>query len=313
MTKTDTEYNIRYVRNRLIDKGKWDACILSSDLPLIYATSTYLDGMCHQWDALITDDYAVVMPLPWKKKWMLAYVYSPYFVIAGGVFGKEVSEALLTAFIKAIPHRFLLIDLDLNERNFFPDTLLKDNILFKQRRNTWLPLNRSYEDIFADYNTSVKRKLKKAASHHFCVDKSLQTERVINLYKQYYRNQDSVVSRFDFANMISLLGEKLSNQTRTYILSFPDGEVCAFYLLLFDDNYVYWLLGGSTEKGKESNAFYYLTDAVIRDFADSNRTFRFEGSDHEGIQFFNRQFGGQTVHYPRIKINRLPWPLRYLK
>ncbi len=313
MTKKDTEYHIRYLPNHLVDKQKWDACISSSDLPLVYAKSVYLDEMCRRWDALVLNDYEAVMPLPWNKKWLLAYVYSPYFVIAGGLFGRGISERLLLAFIAAIPQQYRLIDLDLNEHNFFPDALSVEHILCRQRRNTWLSLKHSYEHLFSNYSTGAKRKLKKANSYHFSIDKSKQVKKVIALYKQHYKNQDSVVSRFGFTKMIALLDGKLADQTRTYILSFPDGEVCAFYLLLYDDNFVYWLIGGSTGKGKEAAAFYYLTDAVIRDFSNSNRTFRFEGSDHEGIHFFNSQFGGQTVYYPHIKINRLPWPLRHLK
>ena len=313
MLMSDAEHTIRYLPNQMIDTEKWDTCIASSQLPLIYATSVYLNGMCPHWDALIFGDYKAIMPLPWNRKWMVKYVYSPYFVIAGGMFGKEITEDIFRKFIMAVPKSFSYVDLDLNELNFFQSIFSQEALSFRQRRNTILSLHQPYTTIFSAYSSQAKRKLKKAAGYHFSVDKSLQIEKVIALYKQYYGKQDSVVLRFNFSNMIALLTGKLAPQTKTYTLSFPDGNICAFYLLLFDENYVYWLLGGSTTRGKEAVAFYHLTDVVIQDFANTPRMFRFEGSDHDGIHFFNQQFGGQTVLYPRININRLPWPFRHLK
>ena len=55
------------------------------------------------------------------------------------------------------------------------------------------------------------------------------------------------------------------------------------------------------------------TDAAIKDFSGSSKTFRFEGSDKEGIAFFNSQFGSFETEYLRIKMNSLPWPVNYLK
>ena len=82
---------------------------------------------------------------------------------------------------------------------------------------------------------------------------------------------------------------------------------------MFDEKYVYSLIGGSTKEGKEWGAFYLLTDAAIQSFANTNKIFRFEGSDKEGIAFFNQQFGSYPVSYPHIKMNKLHWPLKWLK
>src|SRR5436305_12201107 len=94
--QTDNNH-IRYVLNQEIDKEKWDACLLSSDNPLIYARSSFLNSMCRYWDGLVLNDYEAIMPLPWGRKWRVRYIYSPYFVVAGGVFGKGVNAELIAA------------------------------------------------------------------------------------------------------------------------------------------------------------------------------------------------------------------------
>lgn len=99
----------------------------------------------------------------------------------------------------------------------------------------------------------------------------------------------------------------------TYLARTPDGEVLAFYLVLRDDKFVYSVLGGSTETGKENGVFYLLTDAVIQDHCNTDRIFRFEGSDLPGIAFFNAQFGSHPVQYSHLVLNKLPFPLNLLK
>ncbi|HRQ50472.1 MAG TPA: hypothetical protein PLR74_08050 [Agriterribacter sp.] len=83
--------------------------------------------------------------------------------------------------------------------------------------------------------------------------------------------------------------------------------------MLYDNNFVYSLVGGSTAKGKTMGAFYLLTDTAIQDHAGTNKTFRFEGSDISGIAFFNRQFGSTPVYYWHVRMNRLPFPVKFFK
>jgi len=70
---------LSYLPYKQIDKVKWDACIRHSMNRLIYAESVYLDHMAVNWDAIVLNDYEAVMPLPWKKKLGIRYLYQPSF------------------------------------------------------------------------------------------------------------------------------------------------------------------------------------------------------------------------------------------
>ncbi|MBT3423267.1 MAG: hypothetical protein HN431_10725, partial [Bacteroidetes bacterium] len=60
-----------------IDKAKWDACIEHSSRPSVYAISWYLDAVSPEWMGLIKADYTEVIPICWRKKWGVKYVYQP--------------------------------------------------------------------------------------------------------------------------------------------------------------------------------------------------------------------------------------------
>ena len=81
---------IKYLLYQQVDKQKWDACIGSANNGLIYGYSTYLDAMANNWDALVSGDYELVMPLPWRKKYGVYYLYQPFLTACLGVFGNNV-------------------------------------------------------------------------------------------------------------------------------------------------------------------------------------------------------------------------------
>ena len=43
---------IKFVKNKDIDRTKWDRCINNSTSGIAYASSWYLDRICQHWDAL---------------------------------------------------------------------------------------------------------------------------------------------------------------------------------------------------------------------------------------------------------------------
>src|SRR5256885_4359876 len=114
--------NLQYLDRSQVDTGKWDRCIDNASNGLIYAYSFYLDHMCTQWDALVLNDYEVVMPIPKRKKWGIQYVYQPAFIASLGVFGKNITREVFNEFIQAIPAKYKLTDIKINYGNLFGDT-----------------------------------------------------------------------------------------------------------------------------------------------------------------------------------------------
>ena len=168
---------IAYLPYKSIDKKKWDNCIVSADNCLIYATSFYLDAMSENWDALVLDDYKAVMPLTWKKKYSIHYLYQPFFVACLGVFGKKNTAGIVDSFLNAIPAKFKYWDIYLNHGNFFQLQHFK----LYERKNYVLPLQKAYESLYESFRDNIKRNIKKAEKLNCIIKKDFAVDDVIKL------------------------------------------------------------------------------------------------------------------------------------
>lgn len=304
---------VQYLQRRAIDEVRWNQCIAAADNGLIYACSWYLDNMAQQWDALVLGDYQAVMPLPWRKKYGIYYLYQPYFMPALGVFG-SAGNPDITGFLQSIPPKFRYWDIDINETCPLSTTLTDHSLYTTRRSNLLLQLHDDYAGVSSRYSRLAKRSLAKAQQHNLTIVRNHPPEHIISLYQKDYHKAHPNITDQDYRSLLNccnIAAEK--HLLHAYTACTPEGEVVAYYLVLHDTRFVYSLIGGSTVKGKTMGAFYLLTDAAIHDHAGSGRVFRFEGSDLPGIAFFNQQFGATPIWYEHLIRNRLPFPLCYFK
>ena len=303
---------ISYLSHAGIDKLKWDRCIETAANGLIYASSYYLDAMSDNWDALILNDYEVVMPLVWKKKYGFNYLYQPFFIGSLGIFG-NVSDKTVNQLLNAIPNQFKYADIDFKENIINPEKITLKNAQLKKRNNFLLDLNKKYPEIYKDYKRLTTRMIKKAAENKVEIIKSCEPFEVIEFYEKNYKNEHKNIKSRDYKRLLAATNIAFEKGKAATWLAKKNGETIASYMILKDEKFIYSLIGGSNQQGKKYGAFYLLTDAAIKDYAETKRIFRFEGSDKKGIAFFNSQFNPAPVHYYHLKLNRLPWPVKLLK
>lgn len=300
---------IHYIQYEEIDKTKWDSCIENADNSLVYGYSWWLDNISPGWHALVLNDYDAVMPLTWRKKYGICYLYQPFCTAALGVFYKPGINVKADDFLNAIPAKFKYWDIDINEQNVVENK----SVVTYTRINQLLDLSGGYDNIQNAYSRLAKRKLSKAKENGLMLKKAVSPKTIIDLYKNEYRQQHKGTPG-DYISLAECCETAMhKGLVETYIAASSGDETVAFYIVLKDKNFVYSLLGGSTAKGKDTGAFYFLTDAAIKHHCIPGKTFRFEGSDIEGIAFFNSQFGAVPKHYLHVKQNNLPFPLRMLK
>src|SRR5687768_4590962 len=109
-----TSTAILYLKHDEIDKDKYDACVVSAVNSLIYARSFYLDNMCPEWDALVSEDYSWVMPITWNTSWGVKYLYQPAFSQQLGVFRKEYTIIPWQGIIEILKSRYSFWEISLN-------------------------------------------------------------------------------------------------------------------------------------------------------------------------------------------------------
>lgn len=302
---------VQYVLHGNIDRKKWDECIARSFNGIAYAYSWYLDIVSPNWDALIKDDYKSVMPLTWRKKYGIKYLYQPFFTQQLGVFSVEKSDTYLVKnFLEAIPKQFQFIEINLNTFNLseFSDIPVKANLTHE------LDLIESYEIIAKNYSENLKRNLKKAANNKLKMNFVNQPEAVIKLFKQ---NRGVTISNLKEADYktLSVLMEQAIKRGKGQIIHVLNeaNDLCAGAFFIESNNKVVFLFSGLSEEGKKLTAMPFLIDSFIRENAGKNITLDFEGSNDANLARFYKSFGSKECFYKRVRINRLPFPINKLK
>jgi hypothetical protein len=304
------QQHLQYLHRNQIDTAKWDQCIARAANGLLYAHSFYLDHMASAWDALVLGDYEAVMPLTWRKKFGIHYLYQPFVTYPLGVFAEGViDEALMLRFISNIPAKFKFIDIDLNTAN----NCLSHSFV-SLRNNYVLPLTGSYEEIQQGYNRHARRKLKKAREAGLKVAEGVAIEKIAEL-SYHFMNEKDKVPRIDYDRFIRLYKniQPHVESCNTIVAIDAAGDIISSDIHIVHNKRIYSLLAGNRPQSNECGAFYFVLDRLIKKYAGTGYLFDFEGSDVPGIAFLFECLGAQLTRFPHLTINRLPPVLRWLK
>jgi hypothetical protein len=304
-----TDRQLKYLSQNEIDKKKWDDCIRTAPNGLIYAYSFYLDAMAKHWDALVLGDYETVMPLTWNKKYGFHYLYQPAFTASLGVFGKNVNEESVKQFLDAVPAKFRLIEIALNAGNNFPAVFNN----YWPRNNFILELGKPCEELQNAYRDNHKRNIAKATQLGCRVSKQVSVEEVIKLNEEQLKHTNGTRPE-DYPHFKKLY-YYLKGQGKADVYAIVDAnkKVLASAVFFFSHNRAYYIMVGNHPDGKTIGASHALIDAFIKDHACQNLILDFEGSDILNLAFFYSGFGAKDEIYPWLKINRLPFYLKWMK
>lgn len=305
----DNRLSIQYVQRDKIDIEKWDYCITRSPNGLIYSYSYYLDHMAKHWAALVLNNYEVVMPLTWNQKFGISYLYQPFITAQLGIFGPAISAPLVESFLSFIPKTFRFWDIYLNHQNVFS---LKNFSLY-QRRNYVLSLNKTYRELYSGYRQNIQRNIQKAEQLGCKVIKGFDAKQVIELAKEQMKTyaKESADNMERFSRLYDYL--KKNDQATTYGVLSNNHELIASAVFFFSHNRAYYILVGNHPNGRTIGASHLLIDTFIKDNAGKEMLLDFEGSDIRNLAFFYSSFGAIEENYAAIKLNRLPFYLKWLK
>ena len=300
---------LQYIPNEDIDRVKWDKCIGTAGNTLIYATSTYLDMMASHWDALVLNDYEAVMPLTWNKKYGIHYLYQPPFTPCLGLFGNGLTAEILEEFLTSVPSKFRYLDISLNHGNVF---VVKGFDLY-QRLNYTLDLENTYEELSSHYRDNIKRNIRKSEQAGLTIKTGINPLEVIALSQEQSRRFSSLTqSDFDqFLKLYTIFSEK--KQAVNYGVYTPAGQLLASAMFLYHHHRACYILVGNHPEGKIMGASHALIDAFIKDHAGRSLILDFEGSDIEGLALFYSSFGAKEERYSALRLNRLPFLVKWLK
>ena len=297
-----------YIEHKDIDSEKWNRCIDNSPNCRVYGYDWHLDRTAIIWDALVWGDYEFVMPLPYRKKWGIKYLYQPLFSQQLGIFPNP-TEIIKEIFYTELLENFKYSDFQINSKN--SATSNEKDINFAARVNYLLPLNQDYNLLSKSFSKNTKRNLVKANKNKLSLVQGIRLEEYLE-FKQ--ENLVASLNKKDFASLKSLIAfGQYKGFGKIYGVYSEDNKLCAAVYFCRWKNRVIYMNAASNELGKELRGMYFLVDKFIKNHAAQNITLDFEGSMIPGVARFYNGFGATPETYFQLKFNRLPLPLKWLK
>lgn len=302
---------VKHLQHSDIDKSKWDECIATATNSLLYGFSFYLDAVAGKWNAIIVNDYEAVMPLVWRKKFLIPYLYQPPFTQQLGLFYKHLQKQEVYSEIESLifsQYRFAEIFLNFGNTNGFNRGYCKQHI------NYVVDINLPYETIVAAYQPGFTKSLRRVVKFNLQYKKSDDIEEAIKLYRQLYSGRVNHLSNYDYIAFINAC-HTLQQRQMLVIRKACDenGNLLALSLLFKDSHRLYNIISCVTEKGRLQEVNYFLYDSIIREFCNKNLVFDLEGSDIKGVADFYSKMNPANQPYIFYKFNHLHPLLKLLK
>ncbi len=278
---------IRYLSRKELNEAKYNACIQQALNTRIYAYSWYLDCVADNWGVLVYKDYLAVMPLPWRTKYFVKYIYPPCWTQQLGVFSSEIiSENLMQSFLTSIPNVFKKQTIYLNSANRLPQLQNKTNFI--------LPLNKPYQKLLNEYRKTRKRVINTKSKD--LLVKTAKYEQVIAMFKENTAG-DLGIPESDFIKLENLCAVLLKKQQLKVMATYKKNLLCAAAFFLIDNKRIVYLFSTTNKIGKALNAMSIIIDSVIKKHENSSCILDFEGSEVKGIAFFFKSFGAELEPY----------------
>lgn len=280
---------IQHISRKNIDVQKYDACIENSIQSRVFAYSWYLGIVAENWDVLVLGDYEAVMPLPWKRKYLIHFITQPYFTQQLGVF----SQAKLTAdqiekFINSIPKKFVRISIQLNSENKF-----KSNYL-TVKNNYILKLNADYISLFKSFSKGRKHAIQQAKRNKLCVEE-VAIEDLIKLAKENYTFKG--INEKEYDKLEQLIGVLLLKGKVKVLGVKVEGKLIGGSVFVFELDRIVYLFSAVSSEAKKTQAASFLLNTIIEKNTNSNKVLDFEGSMSPSIASFFKSFGSVNEPY----------------
>jgi hypothetical protein len=304
---------IKYTTHNEIIKSKWDYSITNSVNKLPYAYSWYLDIVSPNWDALIYDDYKVIMPLTKRKKYGISYIYQPILCQQLGAFSTVNENAFcIDDYIKAIPNKFKLIEIAINSKNFLSNDLMVKQTI--RKCNQILSLYDNYENIHNGYKKNHKKNIEKFFKHRMSFEIRNQS------YQNFCQNKFNFIKekgiemkKQDKDIYMKLLMElERRDYLKTY-LGYDKNNKILGGISYFNIDESIMIQTFCNKQGRSHGLMYFLMDNLIRENSGKRIFIDFMGSSIEGIRYFHNGFGCHEEYFTFIKINRLNKIMRLIK
>ncbi len=271
-----------------------------------YARSWVLDATAPGWEALIDEERGAMMPLPWRRKWGVDYLFTPFALQQLGVFAPDPDARTIAGMLAAVPERFRYWDLWLNEAM---DPVGCAGFEVEERTDQTIAMD-AIGTMRAAYSEGHRRNLRKATVDRIA---PLGVDRFVELFERTTARKHGGLSGADRAVLSRLLNAGCDRGEVEIRAAWEGNTAVAAVAFVHWNERTILLKSANTERGQALRAMFALVDNELALRAPAGGVFDFAGSNDPGTARFNEGFGARPSIYLRLVRNRLPAPLRWLK
>ena len=294
---------LKHIKHHDINFEKWDKTILSSQYPLVFAQSFYLNATCPQWDALIIGDYESVFPLTYNVKFGISYLHQPPFTPQLGVYG-IVTPEIEKLFFDHIKLNFKLIEIELNAANTLHTSFHKAKTTFI------IDYKLGYK-----FNQNTKRNISKAIDHKLSFVQIPEND-ILNLSKIYlnpFLHKGLHLSKKSIYLFNQLVSSAINNKNLySFKVVDENNKVQAIAHFISNGKHTVYLKGINFDKEVSLGSMHLLNSSAIQFFETKCDFFDFGGGSKESLANFYKGFGALPLLYNALILNKLPWFIKLI-
>lgn len=304
-------YTFNIIENKDIDRAKWDALVLSTPYSFPYSLCWYLDIVSPNWKAMVINDYSYAIALPNRKKWGFSYVFPPEFTQQMGILGREpASDELVSETLEKLAKTFSYVELNLNEKNELKRVF--SGLRKKWRKNYELDLSKDYESIFAHFHKNTQRNIKKSSNANLVLKPTEKGERMIAAFKEN-KAKELKGKKISYDLLEAIIRAGINRNAIEIYDILKNQDYLGSALFLNSNGRKVFLFSSINDIGRKNRAMFFLINEIIKRNEKQNIILDFEGSDNLKLATFYQRFGAKEKLYLHIKINRLPFFIKWLK
>ena len=269
----------------------------------LYAQDFVWDALHPGWDILISGDYKLVVPIPFKRKWGITSYRQPLFMRTIPLIG-EFDTTSIQQLCAVLEANSLMIHLN------FPKI-----IEFESEENGVYQVLTLLDDIEsqrASYSTNTKRQLKRK-QNDLVFDSEINPNEFISFFKRHVGFKYGKLTNGSYERLKNFIVMALERDLGTFTGVKKNEEFIAMAFFIDFNGVRYYIKGAAGEVARVEGAMFHLIDyGIAKAISKGLKTFDFVGSNAKGVSGFNKKFGAEDEVYGILKSSSLIWPINKL-
>ena len=293
----------------MTDKEQYCAWAESQEYIPLFMKPWWLDAVCagKEWNALLARDeegqIIGAMPYLLRKRAWLRYIVMPQQTPIGGIWvtPEVTADRWKTAEVcRAIKEQLDGLNLAYYYQQYLPGSLCVNamkalGFTTKERLTYRVEDLSNLDNVIASFSKNKRRQLQKALSLH-----AEHTMDIEEFYRFHCQCLESRKRKISYSREFLLVLERKARRAKQCeILSIcnADGQVYAAAFLVWDKNYMYYLIPAYEPTYGDTGAGALLVLEAMKLARDKHVVFDFEGSMNKGTAKHYKQFGSTPITY----------------